>query len=116
MPRNGLQERVFTLKTDIVDFLHTSSKMYVAVIDITDAFGSIDHELMIKELREVGYPEQVLEITRDIYTDSTLIIMDIYHALINALSAHIIHINLNKIFHTYVADSPTKLFLHKTLY
>ena len=37
-----------------------------------------------------------------------LIIMYIYHALINALSTHVIHINLNTIFFTLVEDSPTK--------
>ena len=37
-----------------------------------------------------------------------IIIMYIYHALINALSAHMIHINLNMIFYTHVQDSPTK--------
>ena len=37
-----------------------------------------------------------------------IIIMYIYHALINALSAHIIHINLNTIFHAHVEDSPTQ--------
>ena len=40
--------------------------------------------------------------------DYPLIIMYIYHALINALSAHIIHINLNMIFYTHVKHSPTK--------
>ena len=34
--------------------------------------------------------------------------MYIYHALINALSVHTIHINLNMIFYTYVEHSPTK--------
>ena len=34
--------------------------------------------------------------------------MYIYDAPINALSAHIIHINLNTIFYTHVEDSPTK--------
>ena len=36
--------------------------------------------------------------------------MYIYHALINALSAHMIHINLNTIFYVYthVEHSPTK--------
>ena len=34
--------------------------------------------------------------------------MYIYHALINALSAHVIHINLNMIFYTHVNHSPTK--------
>ena len=34
--------------------------------------------------------------------------MHIYHALINALSAHMIHINLSMIFYTHVEHSPTK--------
>ena len=34
--------------------------------------------------------------------------MYIYHALINALSARMIHINLNMIFYTHVKHSPTK--------
>ena len=37
-----------------------------------------------------------------------LIIMYIYHALINALSADMIDINLNMIFYTHVEHSPTK--------
>ena len=37
-----------------------------------------------------------------------IIIMYIYHALINALSAHMIHINLNMIFYTHVEHSSTK--------
>ena len=37
-----------------------------------------------------------------------IIIMYIYHALINALSAHMIHINLNMVFYTHVKHSPTK--------
>ena len=34
--------------------------------------------------------------------------MYIYHVLINALSAHMIHINLNMIFYTHVEHSLTK--------
>ena len=34
--------------------------------------------------------------------------MYIYHTLINALSTHMIHINLNTIFYTHVEHSPTK--------
>ena len=71
MPRNGLQEHVFTLKTGVSDFLHQSSKLYVMFIDIKDAFGSIDHHLMLRELEQTGYPQQVIDITRDVYTNST---------------------------------------------
>ena len=38
----------------------------------------------------------------------TIIIMYIYHVLINALSAHMIYIDLNMIFYTHVEDSHTK--------
>ena len=34
--------------------------------------------------------------------------MFLYHALINALSAHMIHINLNKIFYTHAEHNPTE--------
>ena len=45
---------------------------------------------------------------------SLIIIMYIYHALINALSAHMIHINLNiMIFYTHVKHSPTKIIYIK---
>ena len=37
-----------------------------------------------------------------------IIIMYIYHALISALSAHMIHINLNMVFYTHVQHSSTK--------
>ena len=46
----------------------------------------------------------------------TIIIIYIYHALINALSAHMIHINLNIIFYTHVEHSPIKINLHKVFY
>ena len=45
-----------------------------------------------------------------------IIIMYIYHALINALSTHIIHINLNMIVYTHVEHSPIKNNLYKVLY
>ena len=47
-----------------------------------------------------------------------IIIMYIYHALINALGAQMIHYNLNMIFYTHVEHSPTntiyiKYYLNK---
>ena len=38
--------------------------------------------------------------------------MYIYHALINALSAHTIHINLNTMFYTHVARARTHARTH----
>ena len=38
----------------------------------------------------------------------TIIIMYIYHVLINAPSAHMIHINLNMIFYTHIEHRPSQ--------
>ena len=45
-----------------------------------------------------------------------IIIMYIHHARLNALSAHMIDINLNMIFYTHVEHSPIKNNLNKILY
>ena len=45
-----------------------------------------------------------------------IIIMYIYRALFNTLSAPIVHINLNMMFYTHVRHSPIKNNLHKVLY
>ena len=42
--------------------------------------------------------------------------MYIYYALINALGAHMIHINLNMVFYTHVEHSPTKTIYISILY
>ena len=44
----------------------------------------------------------------NVHSPAIIIIMYIYHALINALSAHMIRINLNMIFYAHVKRSPTK--------
>ena len=46
--------------------------------------------------------------------DHLIIILYIYDALINALSAHVIRINLNMIFYTSVEHSPTKTIYIKS--
>ena len=40
-------------------------------------------------------------------------IMYIYHALINALSAQMIHVNLNMIFYPHVEHGPTEKYTKK---
>lgn len=71
MPRNGLMEHVFCMKTAISDFMHTSGKLFLGFIDLKDAFGSINHQFMLRELRHMGYPELFVNITKDVYTGST---------------------------------------------
>ena len=61
----------FSIRAIIEDFKNSCCKLYVYFMDITDAFGSIPHDLMISELRDVGYPEWLCSLTKEIYTGSS---------------------------------------------
>ena len=74
LPRRGLQEHVFAIKTTISDFLHTSGRLYKGYVDLKDAFGSLNHTFMLSEMTNVGYPELFVNITKDIYKDSCFIV------------------------------------------
>ena len=70
-PLNGLQEHVFCLKNSITDFRHQSGKLYIVFLDLADAFGSINHEMMVDDLRAYGYIEIIINLTKNIFIDST---------------------------------------------
>ena len=61
-------------------------------------------------LREAGMSDGILlsGISGRSFGSIIIMIMYIYHALINALSAHVIYISLNVIFYSHVEHSPTK--------
>jgi len=68
---------------------------------------------VLKEVHKVGVGlheriSLVRGTTQNCIKIMIIIIMYIYHALINALSAHMIRINLNMILYTHVEHSPTK--------
>lgn len=71
LPRNGLQEHVFCLKAAIDNFKHMSTKFYTTFVDIKDAYGSVDHKVMLDAMERAGYPQQIIDITTDVYTNST---------------------------------------------
>eukprot|EP00745_Piridium_sociabile_P034781 TRINITY_DN6005_c0_g1_i12.p1 TRINITY_DN6005_c0_g1~~TRINITY_DN6005_c0_g1_i12.p1 ORF type:complete len:238 (-),score=30.23 TRINITY_DN6005_c0_g1_i12:818-1531(-) len=71
LPRNGLQEHVFCLKMATENFKHSSSKFYTTFVDIKDAYGSVDHRIMLYAMEAAGYPKHIIDITADLYTNST---------------------------------------------
>ena len=85
LPRNGLQEHVYCLFTNIRDFMHQSTKLFVCFLDIKDAFGSLDHKFMLDSLSEAGYPDIYVELTKNIYDNSSFQVQTS-----NGLTSHII--------------------------
>ena len=52
-----MQELIFTLKSAIDDFRHTSTKFYLIFIDFADAFGSVNHTFMFETLCVFNIPD-----------------------------------------------------------
>ena len=51
---------IYTLKTEIDDFKHLSTKFYAVFIDFADAFGSMKHDFIFQILTLVTYTYVVL--------------------------------------------------------
>ena len=48
------QELTFTLKAEMDDFRHKSTRFIVVFIDFADAFGSVKHEFIFETLSHFG--------------------------------------------------------------
>jgi len=70
MEKRDRQELIFNLITEIDDFKHLSTKMYVTFIDFADAFGSVSHEFIFESLEKLNIPETYLIIIKDLYNHS----------------------------------------------
>ena len=65
------QELIFTLKAEMDDFRHKSTKFIIVFIDFADAFGSVKHEFIFETLSRFGIPEKYACLIEDLYKHST---------------------------------------------
>ena len=94
-----------TMKSGCHIFLTSNEARAWLILTITfNVADDMKHQL---HSNEANYYHLNAESFKSLYA-LIIIIMYIYHVLINALSAHMIHINLNMIFYTHVEHSPTK--------
>ena len=62
------------MKASVSDFMHSSTKRFIAFIDLADAFGSVNHDMMISSMKAAGYPDFLIDLTRDIYDGSSFVV------------------------------------------
>ena len=86
------------------NFFNNNCPDYLAQLFINDQSHCVNSR------NDIYVPRPRLDLFK---TSIIIIIMYIYDALINALGAHIIHINLNMIFYTHIEHSPTKIIYIK---
>lgn len=70
MEFEGCLEHNFVLQSIIDNARRHNKEVYAAWLDLSNAFGSVPHEYMKEALRQLGVPEDVLEIIADMYHGS----------------------------------------------
>ena len=71
MDKRDRQELIFNLMTEIDDFLHISTKIYIAFVDFEDAFGSVSHEFIFGTLEHFSIPYTYCVLIEDLYKYSS---------------------------------------------
>uniref|UniRef100_A0A1I7UTR1 Reverse transcriptase domain-containing protein n=1 Tax=Caenorhabditis tropicalis TaxID=1561998 RepID=A0A1I7UTR1_9PELO len=70
--REGCAESIGILKTAIDVAKGKKRSLSVAWLDLTNAFGSVPHELIASTLEAYGFPEEIREIVKDMYNGASM--------------------------------------------
>ena len=73
-PAEGCHEHTFTLQSIVADCKRNRKNCFFAWLDLRNAFGSISHEAIYSTLKHMGFPDQLIELVKDIYTDAKTVV------------------------------------------
>ena len=73
-PAEGCHEHTFTLQSIVADCKRNRKNCFFAWLDLRNAFGSISHEAIYSTLKHMGFPDQLIELVKDIYTDAETVV------------------------------------------
>ena len=74
---NGCLQHSTTAQELINQAFRSKEDIFIASIDLTNAFGEIPHKLIFNNLKAVGFDEKLINIAKNCYKDSTNIIQTI---------------------------------------
>ena len=73
-PSEGCHEHSFTLQSVVADCKRNQKNCFLAWLDLRNAFGSISHDTIYTTLQHMGFPNSLIHLIKDIYTDATTIV------------------------------------------
>ena len=73
-PSEGCHEHTFTIQSVVADCKRNQKNCFFAWLDLRNAFGSISHEAIYTTLKHMGFPDQLIELVKDIYTDAETVV------------------------------------------
>ena len=75
--KGSKQRETFLDKSNLIAALQdarlTNQDMYILYIDFKNAFGSIDHAILLVILKDMGYPTDSINLIENIYSQSLII-------------------------------------------
>ena len=70
-PSEGCYEHTFLLKSLVGDARRNQKDVYLAWLDLRNAFGSIPHQAIFTTLNHIGIPPPLVNLIRNAYTNAT---------------------------------------------
>ncbi|CAI2353191.1 unnamed protein product [Caenorhabditis sp. 36 PRJEB53466] len=70
--REGCNESIGILRTAIDVAKGRKKNLSVAWLDLTNAFGSVPHELIEHTLKKYGFPEEIVHVIKDMYNGASI--------------------------------------------
>ncbi|XP_046856059.1 uncharacterized protein LOC124449153 [Xenia sp. Carnegie-2017] len=74
-PNEGCYEHTFILQSLILDAKRHQKNIYLAWLDLKNAFGSVPHNVISTTLKHLGVPNSLVELIISIYKDATTTII-----------------------------------------
>jgi uncharacterized C2H2 Zn-finger protein len=68
---NGCSEHSIMLNELYNDAARTRQDLVITTIDFSNAFGSVPHELIMSTMKQIGFPEWVRQLVKDMYEDAS---------------------------------------------
>ncbi len=73
-PSEGCDQHSFTLQSVVADCKRNQKNCFFTWLDLRNAFGSISHETIYTTLEHMGFPNTLIDLIKDIYTDAETIV------------------------------------------
>jgi hypothetical protein len=70
-PTEGCYEHTFILQSLVLDAKRHQKNLFVAWLDLRNAFGSVPHEVISLTLSHLGVPDPIVNLVKNIYTNAT---------------------------------------------
>ncbi len=70
-PNEGCYEHTYILQSLVLDAKHHQKNLFLAWLDLRNAFGSIPHDVITITLSHLGVPDSVVNLVKNVYTNAS---------------------------------------------